>query len=78
MNKSIIGKSAVASTLTDPEMRVLMGVRCIALCALLVLANLSAIAFAQSACTGIHVKILDIRNSTGAVACALFDFSLPE
>jgi uncharacterized protein (DUF2141 family) len=43
------------------------------LCALLVLANLSAIAFAQSACTGIHVKILNIRNSTGAVACALFE-----
>ncbi|MGE5320761.1 MAG: DUF2141 domain-containing protein [Hyphomicrobiaceae bacterium] len=28
---------------------------------------------AQSPCPGIHVKILDIRNSTGAVACALFE-----
>jgi uncharacterized protein (DUF2141 family) len=36
-------------------------------------ANLSAIAFAQSSCPGIQVKILDIRNSTGAVACALFE-----
>ena len=27
---------------------------------------------AQSPCPGIHVKILDIRNSTGSVACALF------
>ena len=28
---------------------------------------------AQSPCPGIHVKILDIRNSTGSVACALFE-----
>jgi uncharacterized protein (DUF2141 family) len=38
-----------------------------------VFANLPAIAFAQSSCPGIHVKILNIRNSTGAVACALFE-----
>ena len=44
-----------------------------ALCALLVAANLPAIAIAQTSCPGIHVKILDIRNSTGAVACALFE-----
>jgi uncharacterized protein (DUF2141 family) len=44
-----------------------------ALMALLVLANLSAVAFAESPCPGIHVKILDIRNSTGTVACALFE-----
>ncbi|MFZ5557512.1 MAG: DUF2141 domain-containing protein [Pseudomonadota bacterium] len=40
---------------------------------MLVLANLPVIALAQSSCPGIHVKILDIRNSTGAVACALFE-----
>ncbi|MCO6442421.1 MAG: DUF2141 domain-containing protein [Nitrococcus mobilis] len=51
----------------------LMGVRYIALCAVLVFANLPAIVFAQSSCPGIHLKILDIRNSTGAVACALFE-----
>ena len=34
-----------------------------------------AIAFAQSPCPGIHVKILNIRNSTGTVACALFESS---
>jgi uncharacterized protein (DUF2141 family) len=34
---------------------------------------LPALAFAQPPCPGIHVKILDIRNSTGAVACALFE-----
>jgi uncharacterized protein (DUF2141 family) len=38
-----------------------------------VFANPAAIAFAQSSCPGIHVKILSIRNSTGAVACALFE-----
>jgi uncharacterized protein (DUF2141 family) len=56
----------------DPEMRVPMGFRCGALCAVLVFANLSASAFAQS-CPGIHVKILNIKNSTGVVACALFE-----
>jgi len=32
-------------------------------------------AFAQASCPGIHVKILNIRNSTGTVACALFESS---
>ena len=41
--------------------------------AVLMFANLPAVAFAQSPCAGIHVKILDIRNSTGTVACALFE-----
>ena len=51
-----------------------MGLRCVALFAVLVFTNLPAIAFAQSSsCPGIHVKILDIRNSTGTVDCALFD-----
>jgi uncharacterized protein (DUF2141 family) len=36
-------------------------------------ANLAATALAQSPCPGIHVRILDIRNSTGTVACALFE-----
>jgi uncharacterized protein (DUF2141 family) len=36
--------------------------------------NLPAVAFAQSSsCPGIHVKVLNIRNSTGTVDCALFD-----
>lgn len=50
-----------------------MGVLCSALCAVLVFANFSATVFAQSSCPGIHVKILNIKNSTGAVACALFE-----
>jgi uncharacterized protein (DUF2141 family) len=51
-----------------------MRVQCTALFAVLVLADLPAVALAQSSsCPGIHVKILNIRNSTGTVDCALFD-----
>lgn len=50
-----------------------MSIQCVAWFALLVLANLPAVALAQSSCPGIHVKILNIRNSTGTVDCALFD-----
>ena len=60
----------------DPKKGVPMGVRCVVLFAVLVFANLPAIAFAQSSsCRGIHVKVLNIRNSTGTVDCALFDSS---
>ena len=46
----------------------------LALSAVLMFADLPAVALAQSAsCPGIHVKILNIRNSTGTVDCALFD-----
>ncbi|MEQ6890092.1 DUF2141 domain-containing protein [Halomonas sp. CS7] len=65
-------KSALASSVRRLVTRVPMSVRCVALCAVLVLANLPASVLAQSPCSGIHVKILDINNSTGAVACALF------
>lgn len=54
-------------------MRVAMGVRCVAWFAVLMFANLPALAFAQAECPGIHVKILNIRNSTGTVACALYE-----
>jgi uncharacterized protein (DUF2141 family) len=50
-----------------------MGIRCVALFAVLVFANLTADAFAQSSCPGIHVKVLNVRNSTGTVDCAFFD-----
>ena len=50
-----------------------MNVRYAALLTLLVFANLPGNAFGQTECPGIHVKILDIRNSTGTVACALFE-----
>lgn len=43
---------------------------------MMVFATLPAVAVAESPCPGIHVKILNIRNSTGAVACALFESSV--
>jgi uncharacterized protein (DUF2141 family) len=72
MSESTHRKLALASTLRRPVTRVPMGVRCVALFAVLVFAHLPAITFAQSSCPGIHVKILGIRNSAGTVACALF------
>ena len=71
MNKSTNRKSTVAST--GPRTRDSMGVRCTAWFAALMLVSLPVIAFAQSSCLGIHVTVLNIRNSTGTVACALFE-----
>lgn len=73
MSESTNRKSALASTVRHLVTRVPRGVRGVTLCAVLMFANLPALSFAQSPCPGIHVKILDIRNSTGAVACALFE-----
>lgn len=51
-----------------------MKIGCIVLFVVLVFTNLTTIALAQlSSCPGIHVKVLNIRNSTGTVDCALFD-----
>lgn len=73
MNEPTIRKPAVASTIKNLKIRIPMWVRCAALCALPVFANLPAGASAEPSCPGIHVKVLDIRNSTGTVACALFE-----
>lgn len=73
LNESINWKHAVASAVRAPKMRISLGVRCMAWCAVLVFASLPALALAQSACAGIHVKILNIKNRTGNVACALFE-----
>jgi uncharacterized protein (DUF2141 family) len=70
MNESTTRQSATAK---DPDMRVSMAGRRVAWFAVLMFVNLSAIAVAQSPCPGIHVKILNIKNSTGTVACALFE-----
>ena len=35
--------------------------------------SFSATALAQAPCAGIHIEILSIKNSTGTVACALFE-----
>jgi uncharacterized protein (DUF2141 family) len=48
------------------------GSRLVAWFALLMIGNLPAITFPQSPCPGIHVRILNIRNSTGTIDCALF------
>ena len=73
MNESTIRNSAAASTVRGPQMWVPMGLRCAAWFAVLMFANLPVLAFAQPPCPGIHVKILNIRNNNGPVACALFE-----
>ncbi len=74
MSESIERKSVLASIVRDPGTWLPMGFRGAALCAVLGFASsFPAMAFAQSSCAGIHVQILDIRNSDGAVACALFE-----
>jgi uncharacterized protein (DUF2141 family) len=73
MDESTIRKTSAASADSDPQIRIPKGVRCVAWFVVLMLANLPVLAFAQPPCPGIHVKILDIRNSTGTVACALFE-----
>jgi len=60
-------------TVKDSKKEVFMNVRYAAWLAVLVFANLPAVAFAETPCPGIHVKILDIRNSTGTIACALLE-----
>lgn len=50
-----------------------IGVQFAAWFSVLMFAIFTSHAFAQSPCPGIHVKILSIRNSSGTVACALFD-----
>jgi uncharacterized protein (DUF2141 family) len=47
--------------------------RGVALFVVLVWTPLAPVALAQAACPGIHVQILNIRNSTGTVDCALFE-----
>lgn len=72
ISESSSGHSSLPSSVSSLAW-VPMGVRYVALGAVLVSASLPAIAHAQSSCPGIHVKILDIRNSVGTVACALFE-----
>jgi uncharacterized protein (DUF2141 family) len=48
-------------------------VRCTAWFAVLLFATLPALVSAQAPCSVIHVKILNIRNNKGSIACALFE-----
>ena len=72
VNESINRKPRATSTDKDSDFWVRRVALCLALYAVLMFANLPA-AFAQSPCPGIHVDILEIRNSTGTVDCALFN-----
>jgi uncharacterized protein (DUF2141 family) len=58
-----------------PRLQLSLRVRCASVLPALMLGVFPAAVLAQSSCPGIHVKILDIKNSTGAVACALFESS---
>ena len=71
MHESTIRKSAMDPTPKRPELLVVTGIRCAALLALIMFVSLPV--NAESSCIGIHVKVLNIRNSAGAVACALFE-----
>lgn len=76
MNKTTIWKSAAAFLVKCLEIWVPMSAQCLAFLAVLVFANPPGIAFGQTSCPNIHVKILNIKNSTGNVACALFESSV--
>lgn len=49
---------------------------CVLLFAALVSPNFPAVGFAESSCPGIHIKIHNIKNSTGTIVCALFESSI--
>jgi uncharacterized protein (DUF2141 family) len=75
MNTPIIPKSVEDPTVRGPQIRVPTWTRCITWLSVLMAGSLPTLVLAQSPCPGIHVKILGIRNSTGGVACALFESS---
>lgn len=66
-------ENGLAPAIRRPPARTLGGIRCLVMCAMLVSATVPASLFAQSSCAGIHVEVLNIRNSSGSVACALFE-----
>jgi uncharacterized protein (DUF2141 family) len=60
-----------AARRTTPRAAVRAG--CVAFVAMLVWTLRAPVVVAQAPCPGIHVQILNIRNSTGTVDCALFE-----
>ena len=76
MSEITIMKSAAAFSVKCLEIWTRMPTQYIALWTALVFANLPGIASGKSPCPNIHVKILNIKNSTGNVACALFESSV--
>jgi hypothetical protein len=74
MNESTIQESAIDPTVRNPETPVLLsGVRRVASYTVLMFVNLAVVVSAQSPCPRVHVKILNIRCSTGTIDCALFE-----
>lgn len=73
MSNRIAGRSSIASMLANPLRRIIAPCRRIGFHASLVLAILSSTALGQIPCPGIQVKVLEIENSTGTIACALFE-----
>jgi len=74
MNGSIDWKSSATFTVKNAQKGAFMRIPYVLLFAVLVFASHPEAAFAQSSsCPGIHINILNIRNSTGTIACALFD-----
>ena len=73
VNDSFARLGAPVPTIKAPAPRVAATIRCAAFFAVMSCGFVPTVAPAQSSCPGIHVKILNIRNSTGAVACALFE-----
>ncbi|MFT7388607.1 MAG: hypothetical protein ACI8VC_001862 [Candidatus Endobugula sp.] len=78
--KKIISESTdcmptLASTVRHQVISFSMGFRWLAWWTVLVFAHLPAIAFAQSSCSSIQVKIPNIKSSAGIVACAIFESS---
>lgn len=73
MSKSDNRESTLSSTAMPALIRYSMGVRYMALGFVLTFSNLPAIVFAEPSCPGIDVKIPNIKNSTGTIACALFE-----
>ncbi len=72
MSQSAPRRPASAFAARYPVTRFPTGAGVAAVCAVLVLPCLPSTASARTPCPGVHATILDIRNSTGTVACALF------
>lgn len=73
MSETNIWKSAVVFLVKCLEIWPPKIAQCVALWTALLFANFPSIAFGQTPCHNIHVKIQNIKNSTGNVACALFE-----
>jgi len=75
MNESTSRTPALASAVRLAQLRAAPWRRFTTWLAVPTLVILPVLAFAQPAppCPGIHVKILNIKNSRGTIACALFE-----